>query len=464
MKGRITTFVFSIVTAVAVAQPPANYYSSITTQQCATLKTALSNIISNGFSSKSYDALWNQYLLTDIKPREVGSGSANVIYDIYSDNPTGTDPYNFTPGTKQCGNYKKESDCYNREHSFPKSWFNDASPMYSDYIHLLPTDGYVNNKRSNYIYGEVGSASFTSLNGSKLGTSSFAGVSGTVFEPIDSFKGDVARIYLYMVTRYESKLAQWNGYNTEGAKTLDGTTFPAVEIPYLRLMLKWHYQDPVSQKEIIRNNGAYSFQNNRNPFVDHPEYVDRVWNASCPGLSLLPVDVIDFQAKLSGSKVLLNWSVMNEENLRSYEVQRSFNGKDFEYAGSVAAAKQSRYNYTDNVEAFSGRSLFYRLRKVDFDGQYAYSDVVAVNVPLNVKFSLYPNPARDKVYININNNSNAVVQIGVSDIQGRKVLAQHAKAVNGQIVLQVDQLTPGVYFVTMTVDGSQWMQKLVVDQ
>lgn len=464
MKKSLSTFIFLLIVVVAVSQPPANYYNSITTQQCGPLKTALATIISNGYNSKSYDALWNQYLLTDVKPREVGSGSAMVIYDIYSDNPVGPDPYNFTPGTKQCGNYKKESDCYNREHSFPKSWFNDASPMYSDYIHLLPTDGYVNNQRGNYRYGEVGSASFTSLNGSKLGTSSFAGITGTVFEPIDSFKGDLARIYLYMVTRYESKLSQWNGYNTEGAKTLDGTSFPAVEIPYLRLMLKWHHQDPVSQKEIARNNGAYSFQSNRNPFVDHPEYVDRVWNANCPGLGLLPVDILDFQGKLNGGKVLLNWTVMNEENLKYYEVERSFNGRDFEYVARVTAEKQSRYQYNDNVESFNGRSLFYRLRKVDVDGRYSFSDVLSINIPLNVKFSLYPNPARDKVFVNINNNTNSAVQLAVSDVQGRKVLTQTAKAVNGQLVLDVASLTPGIYFVTVSIQGSQWMQKLVIDR
>ena len=70
-----------------------------------------------------------------------------------------------------CGNYKKEGDCWNKEHSIPASWFNDASPMYSDLFQVYPTDGYVNNRRSNFPFGEVQTAKYISKNGSKLGSS-----------------------------------------------------------------------------------------------------------------------------------------------------------------------------------------------------------------------------------------------------------------------------------------------------
>ena len=70
----------------------------------------------------------------------------------------------------QCGTYKKEEDCYNREHSFPKSWFNDDYPMYTDLFHLYPTDGYVNNQRGNYPFGETNGEKYKSNGGfSKLG-------------------------------------------------------------------------------------------------------------------------------------------------------------------------------------------------------------------------------------------------------------------------------------------------------
>ncbi len=466
VSGNITT------TSSGTGDWPTGYYSYADGKSCAALKTALKQITDNTSGSfsgdnfthdpQSYDNLWNQYKITDIKPREVGSGSANVIWDIYSDNPNGTDPYNYTPGTNQCGNYSGENSCYNREHSFPKSWFNDASPMYSDYHHLFPTDGYVNGKRSNYKYGEVGSATWTSMNGSKLGSSSVAGISGPVFEPINEYKGDVARAYLYMVTRYENLLPTWNGYSTEGSETFDGTVFPGVEVEYIRLMIKWHTQDPVSNKERNRNNGAYSFQGNRNPFVDHPEYVSAVWNSTCPGLSALPVDVLFFTGKLNGKIVNLNWDVATEINLEMYEVERSFNGVDYSKIGSVKAENRSSYSYNDNVEQLSGRRIYYRLKKVDRDGKFAYSAVFTLHVPLNIKFSVYPNPASDVLKLQLNNNSNETASIVISDITGKIVLKQNAAAAQGLINISTSHLGTGHYIVKMITRDGEYSQRVLI--
>ncbi len=148
--------------------------------------------------------------------------------------------------------------------------------MKNDVVQVLPTDGYVNGKRSNYPYSEVGSATWTSQNGSKLGTSNAAGFSGTAFEPIDEFKGDVARIYFYMATRYENVIANWQS-NANADDVLDGTSDHVYDNWFLDLMMQWHEQDPVSQKELDRNNDIYDYQNNRNPFVDHPEYAESIW-------------------------------------------------------------------------------------------------------------------------------------------------------------------------------------------
>jgi hypothetical protein len=100
---------------------------------------------------------------------------------------------------------------YNREHSFPQSWFGGASPMVSDLWIIYPTDAKVNGYRSNYAYGVVGSATTTSLNGSKLGSSASPGFSGTVFEPIDGYKGDLARGQFYVSTRYFLEDGSWPG-------------------------------------------------------------------------------------------------------------------------------------------------------------------------------------------------------------------------------------------------------------
>lgn len=445
-----------------LAQPPAGYYNSAAGLNCAALKTALKNIITNGHAPQSYGDLWTVYLTSDIKPREVGAGSANVIWDMYSDNPTGTDPYNFTPSTDQCGTYNSEADCYNREHSFVASWFNDEAPSFTDMHHIFPTDGYVNNVRGSLRFGEVAVANYTSLNGSRRGSSSTAGISGTVFEPRNEYKGDFARAYFYMVTRYENRLSVWNGYSTDGALTLDGTTFPAIDINYLKLMLKWHNQDPVSQKEIDRNNAAYAFQGNRNPFVDFPQYVNQVWNATCPGLGALPVDIVFFAGKLNGNIVLLEWEVATEINLDRYEIERSFNGADYSTIGTVNASGKSSYTYNDNIESFRGRRMYYRLKKTDKDGKFGYSAIFSLHVPLNTKFTVYPNPASAQIRLQLNNGGNEPAFVRVTDISGKLVYAKQEKPVNGIIYIPVASLAAGNYVVRVSMNREEFSQRVVV--
>lgn len=154
----------------------------------------------------------------------------------------------------------------------PKSWFHDAYPMYTDLFHLYPTDSYINNMRSNYPFGEVGTVTKQSEGGfSKLGKSAVSGYSGTVFEPADEYKGDFARTYFYMVTRYESEVAGWS------SDMLSGDAYPAFTDWALEVLLKWHRQDSVSEKEIDRNNAVYGIQHNRNPYIDYPVLAEFVW-------------------------------------------------------------------------------------------------------------------------------------------------------------------------------------------
>jgi endonuclease I len=246
------------------AQPPSGYYTSADGKTGVELKIALYNIIKD-HTVVSYNGLWSAFQYTDKKPN-------GKVWDMYSDIPGGTPPYEFTFFNDQCGNYSGEGDCYNREHSFPKSWFYDGTPMYSDLFHLYPTDGYVNGQRGNYPFGRVGSATWTSLNGSKKGNSNYPGYTGIVFEPIDAYKGDFARSYFYMVTRYHNVVQNWS------SPMLANNQFPAFTTWALNLLLEWHQADPVSQKEIDRNNKIYyDYQDNRNPFIDNPQYALLIW-------------------------------------------------------------------------------------------------------------------------------------------------------------------------------------------
>ena len=251
------------------------YYASANGLSGYALKTELYNIIKN-HNTQSYGDLWTFYISYT---RDSYYENDDSILDMYSENPNGSDAYSYTAGSDQCGSYSGEGSCYNREHAFPRSWFGGAvAPMNTDVHHVFATDGYVNGRRSSYPYGDVGSAAYTSSNGSKLGAgSSASGYTGTVFEPIDEFKGDFARAYFYMATRYENVIANWETNSKYSDAALNGTSDQVFESWLLNLLLSWHSQDPVSQKEIDRNEAAFSFQSNRNPFVDHPELVNSIW-------------------------------------------------------------------------------------------------------------------------------------------------------------------------------------------
>jgi endonuclease I len=209
-----------------------------------------------------YDSLWGAFEHTDRR-------SDGKVWDIYSDIPGGTAPYSYDFDDDQCGQYAEEGDCFNREHTFPSSWFGDGSPMQSDLHQVFPVDGYINGIRGSYPYGDVGYANYDGANGTMRGNSDLCSYSGRVFEPIDDYKGDVARAQLYMSIRYRGEDGDWSS-----SVATDGST---LEDWYLQTMIAWHLLDPVSDKERDRNDAIDDIQRNRNPFVDHPEYACHIW-------------------------------------------------------------------------------------------------------------------------------------------------------------------------------------------
>lgn len=275
------TIILLLTIIFGFSQPPAGYYGTATGAGYA-LKTQLYNII-KGHTVQSYAGLYVTYTTSDIDNFYENDGS---ILDMYSENPTGVDPYNFSTGTTQrCGNYAAEGDCYNREHIIPQSLFNSASPMVSDAHFITPTDGKVNGERSNFPHGVVGIASITTQNGGKLGSASnsgyAAGYSGTVFEPINEFKGDIARMYFYFATRYENLIT---GFSSNG--TFNGTADQVFATAFKNILLQWNQNDPVSPREISRNNAIYARQNNRNPYIDNNAYVTSIWGLAPSQLGL----------------------------------------------------------------------------------------------------------------------------------------------------------------------------------
>ena len=260
-----------------------DYYSNVDGKSGKTLYDAVSTITKTGYSSLGYDGLYTAYKSTDAK-------SDGTIWDMYSN-------CSFSNPKDKCGNYSVECDCFNREHSIPQSWWGGGtSGIGCDIFHVLPTDGKVNGMRSNYAYGEVSSASYTSKNGTKLGSAKSLSVSGKtivgnsgitatlsdkVFEPIDEYKGDIARGCLGALVKWGAGLSNFPQGN--GTKVFSGTYTASGYFGLTKygvaLLLKWHRQDPVSQKEIDRNNGIQKTQGNRNPFIDYPYLVEYIWGS-----------------------------------------------------------------------------------------------------------------------------------------------------------------------------------------
>ncbi len=292
---------------------PANYYDNATGLSGAALKTALKNIIENGHQDHGYSGLWGAYLTTD---RDYFYENDGTILDIYSENPNGPDPYNYVPDVKRCGNYSVEGDCYNREHIIPQSLFNEASPMVADVHFIRATDGKVNGMRSNYPFGKVGTASFTSQNFSKLGNSVSPGYSGTVFEPIDAFKGDVARMIFYFVTRYEAKLS---GFTSGGM--LGGSAYPGLQPWALQQYMLWHLMDPVSNEEKARNNASFAYQGNRNPFIDHPEYAELIWGTPVADTEAPTIPTNLIANNPTSNSIAVSWTASTDNiGVTSYQV------------------------------------------------------------------------------------------------------------------------------------------------
>lgn len=293
------------------AEIPAGYYDDAVGKSGEDLQKSLSTIL-NDATDVGYDGLWNLYKTTDRR-------SDGKVWDMYSD------VTNYTFGTDQCGSYGSEGDCYNREHSVPKSWFNKQSPMVSDIWHVYPTDGKVNGMRSNYPFGEVASDAPGSENGfSKWGKCKTLGYSHTVFEPNDEYKGDFARTYFYFATRYKGVAT--SGYGAE----VFSSAYPYITKWQLDMLLRWHEQDPVSQKELDRNEAVYeSRQGNRNPFIDYPELVDLIFGDS-RNIPFMPDggDAPYIEAPRNGSTVDMGIASVNSSS--PVTVQLSVRGRNIE--------------------------------------------------------------------------------------------------------------------------------------
>ena len=301
-------YLFSAVTLSAFNRPVTpvdslpSYYESIDGTSGKTLIDAIQQVAKLGYRTDDfrYDSIWLAFQHTDMRPD-------GYIWEIYSD-------CDFVYEKDRTSNTSQTGECkgYNREHAMCQSWFGTASlagkemssskknSPGSDIFHIYPTAYGMNSRRGNRPYGEVAVAAYTSFNGTKYGTPKSISVSNTVagafveastsmstnvLEPVDEYKGDIARSYFGTMVKWAG---EWAFNKAEEGRvifdaTIDADTHYGPEnnyglTPYgVAMLLKWHRQDPVSQKEIDRNNAIQLTQGNRNPFIDYPYLAEYIW-------------------------------------------------------------------------------------------------------------------------------------------------------------------------------------------
>ncbi len=246
---------FSLFLAAAAfsvsAEVPTAYYSRLDGKSGEELKTTAFQIINPHSTISSYSDLPQYFMRTDLYPETM------QWWDMYSDIPL------YAPSFKGL----------NREHAFPKSWWGGSTdtPAYIDLNHLYPSEARANQAKSNYPLGVVQTAKFDNgITTVGYAVSGQGGGAAQVFEPDDEYKGDFARTYFYMVTCYQNLTWKYT-------YMVQNNTYPTLNAWALDLLLKWHREDPVSQKEIERNETIYGIQNNRNPFIDFPDLAEYIW-------------------------------------------------------------------------------------------------------------------------------------------------------------------------------------------
>ena len=300
MRLIYTLLFITFFSGLCHAQIPSGYYNSANGLTGYQLKTQLKIIIDdiddgNGLpfhSPQPYSDLDLAYPMPNSGFRDDYTAYDNdgFLLDIYSENPNGADPYNHELVNDECGNYNAEGVCYNKEHLLPQSFFNQQMPMRGDIHYVFPTDGQVNGYRGNLPFGEVDNPSLTTLNGSKRGTNTFPGYTGNAFEPLDEFKGDIARALFYFAVRYEDQI-NTSGWDSPNDNVLNANSSQFYDDWYIDLLLSWHLSDPVSQEELDRNENGFLHQNNRNPFIDNPTYVQAIWDENFNTTSFDPFKV-----------------------------------------------------------------------------------------------------------------------------------------------------------------------------
>ncbi len=192
-------------------------------------------------------------------------------------------------------------------------------------------------------------------------------------------------------------------------------------------------------------------------------YLDQDANA------VLPLTLLSFDGRREDKSIKLTWITTNETNVSHFDVQRSFNGSEFEAVETVQAENSvaiNQYETLDNaLQAVNATAnIFYRLKMVDADGKFSYSKVVMIQPLKQTGFSVFPNPANSgKVFIKVDGYNNRRITVNIQDVTGKIYRTMNAAPVAGNIALDVKNVAAGMYFVKIIIDGTVKVYPLIIN-
>jgi endonuclease I len=321
------------------ATEPAGYYAAINGQTGAAFRGALHTVIKTGHVPVGYTNSDEAMLVTDQTPGD--PTRVTLIYSRRQELKT----YFIGNGNPTPPN----SLGWNREHQWPNSLgIDSAEPLYSDLFNLRPADETVNNDRGNLPYDE----STTTASGYKKpahAEATLCSKDSDSWEPPAEVKGDIARSMFYMDLRYEGDGGEANLQLTDNMALISSS---AAYMGKLTTMLVWHFIDPVSDAERTRNDSVYTFQHNRNPFIDHPEWVEAIYG-----------DFFKLALSVSGTNIVLTWPAQTPTDMSSIEGSNDL----VNWTTETLATTVQGLNRTATVPKATAKK-FYRLRLQAKDG------------------------------------------------------------------------------------------------
>lgn len=383
------------------------YYNATQNLSEQALKDALKTIISTGQASCTYNGSRDQMFMTIDNQKTNGQGAtSNTLECIY----TGRKAVGYTSRSDA-----QTNDNFNTEHTWPQSLFSSNAPMVCDLHHLFPTDETANGKRSNYPFGTVASPTWT------VGGSKFA---DNIFEPRDEQKGRTARAMMYFVLRYQ-----------------DYSTFFAPQEAVLR---QWHLQFAPTATDTKRNQDIYTFQGNRNPFIDHPEFSERITSlasnaVAAPTRFIATDNTPIYFTVTSGEMIALNKGAIALINTGNQPLN---------YTATFASHPQFTINPGNGTIPKDSAA------KLDFTVAFLADSLVTdtliiqnnstnnptIRIPLVIKyrilegldqaqqtpftFQCFPNPSNNE--LNILSKSHAEYTISIVNLQGQLMITQRS--------------------------------------